>query len=311
MPDEKTDMSQRTASDDPQSPRESFSNYLRDERIRQHKTIEDLSHSTGITQDNITALEEGDRRRLPADVFVKGFIRLYTRDLGLDQQKALHLFEQEWGLSSGIPGPMLDESMAHPPSVLSSRLIAGVIFFAILLLAGSFLYNAFGPAFMAQQADREKSEEAELNRQQENIVFQKAQPAPTGQDPASSPPSHDPKKATETAPPSETAPAESPASAAVQTPSAPGDQPPPQATSTLAPPFRIAAQFTEKTWIKIVLDGASETEYIFKPGERHQWEAQKTVGLFIGNTGGLTLAVNDQPVALPAHSGQTIRLNFP
>lgn len=57
---------------------------LREAREARGLSIDQLAAATKIRRDYLLALEQGDRASLPGDVYVKGFLRLYAREVGLD-----------------------------------------------------------------------------------------------------------------------------------------------------------------------------------------------------------------------------------
>lgn len=57
---------------------------LREAREARGITVDQLAAATKIRSDYLLALEQGDRSSLPGDVYVRGFLRLYAREVGLD-----------------------------------------------------------------------------------------------------------------------------------------------------------------------------------------------------------------------------------
>jgi len=58
----------------------------------------------------------------------------------------------------------------------------------------------------------------------------------------------------------------------------------------------LDAVFVEETWLRILIDGLVEQEYLFKPGDSMSWRAKKYFKLRIGNAGGLKLILNGEPL---------------
>lgn len=71
---------------------ETLGGLFRQTRERQRLSLEQIASKTRIQQHHLQALEEEDFARLPAKVFVKGFVRSYARALGLDEDNAIQLF---------------------------------------------------------------------------------------------------------------------------------------------------------------------------------------------------------------------------
>ena len=57
---------------------------LKEERLRRKLTLDDIEKYTKIRRKVLEALEEGDYSKLPAETFVKGFIKNYGEFLNLE-----------------------------------------------------------------------------------------------------------------------------------------------------------------------------------------------------------------------------------
>src|SRR5262245_17076266 len=64
--------------------RERLCQFLRTERDRAALTIGDIARVTRIPEHSLRRLEAGQFEDLPADVFVRGFLRSYARCVGVD-----------------------------------------------------------------------------------------------------------------------------------------------------------------------------------------------------------------------------------
>ncbi|HWZ85128.1 MAG TPA: RodZ domain-containing protein [Thermoanaerobaculia bacterium] len=69
-----------------------FGEELRRERLIREVSLEEISSSTKISIRLLTALENSDVAKLPAPVFTRGFIRSYSRHLGLDQDEMVNAY---------------------------------------------------------------------------------------------------------------------------------------------------------------------------------------------------------------------------
>ena len=68
---------------------------LRTERERQRLTIQDIEEGTSIRAVYIEAIETGDYKRLPGDVYTKGFIKSYASFLNLNGDELVKQFIAE------------------------------------------------------------------------------------------------------------------------------------------------------------------------------------------------------------------------
>ncbi len=69
-----------------------FGEDLRRERLIREVSLEEISSATKISIRLLTALESSDVKKLPAPVFTRGFIRSYSRHLGLDPDEMVNAY---------------------------------------------------------------------------------------------------------------------------------------------------------------------------------------------------------------------------
>ncbi len=84
---------------------------LREARERQGLPLEGIAHSLRIPVRILRALEEGESISLPADVYVRGFVRQYAEVLGLDSVPLLRAFAAE--RARRPPSPAVFPWMTH------------------------------------------------------------------------------------------------------------------------------------------------------------------------------------------------------
>ena len=73
---------------------ESFGSCLRRAREKRQLTLKQVAGATKVPRATLELLEAGNLDELPADVFVRGFIRSYARMVGTDEAEPLHAFER-------------------------------------------------------------------------------------------------------------------------------------------------------------------------------------------------------------------------
>ncbi len=76
-------------------------------RMRQNISLEDLEQQTKIRRRFLLAIEEGRFEEVPAEVYLKGFLRSYARAVRLDPEEVV---SQYYHLNSSEP----DEAEAAP-----------------------------------------------------------------------------------------------------------------------------------------------------------------------------------------------------
>lgn len=111
---------------------------LKQERIKQKKTIAQLHRQTKIPEKTLVVLEKDDYSQLPSATFIKGFIKIYAQNLGLDEKKLLAVFRRDWEkqeekkiLPKGLAKPLNRQSFWTPSTglILILSFIAAIILF--------------------------------------------------------------------------------------------------------------------------------------------------------------------------------------
>ena len=120
------------------SPALGFGEELRRERQIREISLEEISSATKISVRLLTALEDGDVKRLPAPAFTRGFIRAYAVHLGIDPDEKVNAYLADL---AGEPKEAAAPKKARPRSRFlrsrrgtASMLVAGVA--GILLILG-------------------------------------------------------------------------------------------------------------------------------------------------------------------------------
>jgi cytoskeletal protein RodZ len=125
---------------------ESFGTYLRQLREESGKSLEDIASSTKIAASNLEFLEKDRYDLLPPRVFVKGFIRSYVQELGMNADETIKRFD-EFTSEGELPDYAQEDHpvfnhQPRPASFISSRWFtvvltaAGLISICILILTG-------------------------------------------------------------------------------------------------------------------------------------------------------------------------------
>lgn len=115
-------------------------------REDRHMTLSDISRNTGIQIAYLEYLEKGEFDKLPAEVYVRGFLRRYAEYLGVPEEPIVRQYERERGMGESL---RVDERTERDsfergafqkiPSVLITPSRITATFFIVLALAG-FLY---------------------------------------------------------------------------------------------------------------------------------------------------------------------------
>jgi hypothetical protein len=111
---------------------------MREER---RLSLGEISKSTKIQVKYLEFIEEGNYLKLPADVYVKGFLRSYSIFMGLDELAIIKQFEREKGIHKNIK-KVANEDSPEPIKfstfvVTPKKIIVSVI---LLVVVASFTY---------------------------------------------------------------------------------------------------------------------------------------------------------------------------
>jgi cytoskeleton protein RodZ len=304
----------------------SVGDFLHQERLRQNKTLKEVAEATCIHVNTIQALEENNRGKLPAEVFVRGFLTIYAQYLGLDVQETLNRYGRqtasEWVSPETIamlPGEK-SRPFRHLPLILIMICLAGLLAYGGYRLLAT---PAAGQQENGESLVQEKVADAEVSTVTPAPAYDLAEtetgPTPSAiQEEAEGWPqeAEDQTDARETSAVGKTARLETVAAPAPPIPAAA-----PAISAAIDPPapipaagdakYVLTAEFTEATWLQIRIDGREPVEYLFQPGERQSWHARERISLFLGNAGGVDLVLNGQRQPKPGQSGRPARISFP
>ena len=73
----------------------------------------------------------------------------------------------------------------------------------------------------------------------------------------------------------------------------------------------LKANVKERTWIRVYVDNMEPKDYVFQPGSKPEWKAEKGFELLIGNAGGVEIGLEGAAMKTPGKKGQVIRLSIP
>lgn len=75
---------------------ESLGEYLRRQRELKGFSLRDLSEKTKIGVNYLKCIEENRFEKIPGNVFVKGFLRLYANSVGLKEEEVLGIYHDQY-----------------------------------------------------------------------------------------------------------------------------------------------------------------------------------------------------------------------
>lgn len=113
---------------------ETLGSFLRQARLDQGLDLTAIAEETRIARKNLIAIEEDNRLGLPADVFGRGFVRLYAVYLKLDPQEALRRYDRQWGASTPFATTTIPSARAEAaPCLTWSGLGIIIVLFALVI----------------------------------------------------------------------------------------------------------------------------------------------------------------------------------
>ncbi len=118
-----------------------FGAYLQRQRELRGFTLEEIAEQTKISLRALRALEAEDWDVLPADVYVKGFIRCYAETIGLDPNEALIRYEKALGDSPRRRQDILSSEKKYVTSKKRIPLgwVVGLLL-VILIVIGGYIF---------------------------------------------------------------------------------------------------------------------------------------------------------------------------
>ncbi len=260
---------------------ESIGDYLKRERELRNITLEEVANATKINIGTLRAIEEGRKELLPAEVFIRGFIRCYAEYIGLDPNDVLLRY----------PRPAKEPKEISPPAEKSGReffsryrkyLWTSISIIILVSLLGLIVYmgQKSSSTQPAPQKEVLKKEQNSLSSTSANAnrVVEQAKAHIEGQTSIPAP------------------------QAKVQTA---------QKQLQDKKQHELRAIFKENTWIQALIDENTLEEYSFKPGETFTWAMDDKIKLLIGNAGGVDFYLDDKPVKPLGNSGQVVNITLP
>jgi cytoskeleton protein RodZ len=269
--------------------------FLRGERQARGISLQQIAEDTRISMKMLQAIEEGDGEQLPAPVLIKGFLRAYAQRIGLDPEDVIieyqELIEEVGARQEAI------EKFHHRLHPKSSKKKFYVLFLALGLLASLALIWSGGSYLHRKPktpAEGKLLSSVEVKQKTTGVDFASAlndkhfsgEPAKTANEVEGKTDTEHETKSSQSSVP--------------------------QAAVELSPkPFVLRLEALERTWLRIIIDGSREREYLLQPGEQLTWMATSDMEVLVGNAGGIRLFLNDNPLKPLGESGKVVRLHLP
>jgi cytoskeleton protein RodZ len=300
----------------------SFGEKLRQEREKRNITLEQISATTKIGTRMLQALEEDKFNQLPGGIFNKGFVRAYSRCVGLDEDQTVADYLQASGDAVRTEaGARENEGQRVPEKIAAkdheelrerdsrslvrlegsaetpSRQLPWGLFAALLLLIALALslWNRREREHEKQSlhpVSNAKATQVAASQSSGDVTSQKpGEMAPDRSGEASSPLISESGR-----PVSSAAPKGSQSLQAGATP-APGE-------------FTVVIQAREDSWISIVADGKAVSSELLTAGTERTVRGRQAVTVKAGNAGGVDFQFNGKKVDIAAEYGEVKTVTF-
>ena len=121
----------------------SFGRYLQSIRLEKKISLEKVSEETRIAIGNLQLIEKEDLEALPAEVFVRGFLRAFARAIGADGEEAVRLYQARLNMEDELAdaGSFSGRSSLKPWLDLVLSLVVLLCLVALSLYGVSYFEN--------------------------------------------------------------------------------------------------------------------------------------------------------------------------
>lgn len=283
-----------------------FGDTLRREREARGVSLGEISESTKISVGFLRALEQEDYERLPGGVFNRGFVRAYSKFLGIDEEGMVADFDaayEQYRAEQSPPPPVEPVETTKLPIedyLKDYRFSLGIVVALIVVITVIFLRHHNRAAESAQSV-------APVSHVDEN------------RSPASPSAAVD-VKATQSPASSNSAAAEQPAksvaassaagSSEILTPSKAALKAPEMAAEPKPKPIRLEIHANQDSWMSVIADGKTMMEGVLPATGTRKFHAKKNIYFTTGNAGGVEVSYNGRALPSLGTSNEVKSLTF-
>jgi cytoskeleton protein RodZ len=300
----------------------SFGEKLKLEREKRKITLEQISVSTKIGTRMLQALEEDKFNQLPGGIFNKGFVRAYSRFVGLDEDQTVAEYLQASGdvpsVQTEIAAQEAEDDGASKNAENVARLEAtagapahqlpwGVFAAVLLVVALALSLWSRHQREHTRQSGRPTPTTSAAQMPAEHSSDQV--PGPVSAQVSSDVSSKDVSRKVGGA--SSTASASPPAASRAGTAALKTSQ----NSATVAPSvipgeFTVVVQTREDSWISITADGGTISSGLMAAGTERAVQGRKEIIVKAGNAGAVDFRFNGQKLAVGGEFGEVRTVTF-
>ncbi len=256
---------------------------LRAARESQGISLAQAAAETRILQRYLVALEEGDYKYLPGDVYARGFIRNYALYLKIPVEELIQLYRYERGRTE----PIVIQPAVTAPQIRGTMLpnVFGVLFVVLTIAGLGYLvlraidYLDLAPSPVVSTVATDATPTIEVQVPTPLPLEATAEVAATAA----------PEVVVVTATPAITSTPEAPIVLTVQ----------------------VDAGQNPGSWLHVKVDNKSVFQKILKPGESLRYTAQRDIWIRAGNAYVVTVNVNGVEQRLSDKPGDVVSFSWP
>ena len=141
----------------------SFGHYLQAIRLEKKISLEKVSEETRIGLDILKLIDKEDHDNLPAEVFVKGFLRAYARAIAADGEEAVRRYELRLNVVHKLDDSEIDSGNSAP-KLWRKLLLVVVVYFTLIYL------SIFGMAYLEGHLTGQVSPEKQASGKRPHIT---------------------------------------------------------------------------------------------------------------------------------------------
>jgi cytoskeletal protein RodZ len=296
----------------------SFGEKLKQEREKRKITLEQISASTKIGTRMLQALEEDKFNQLPGGIFNKGFVRAYSRCVGLDEDQTVAEYLQASGEAPPArtePGGL--EAAGHEDrereSEQNARRLEAIAdaparqlpwgLFAAFLLVVALALSVWSHRQRERARQSVRPTPTTATAPLPGVAGGVAGGGASADSGAASPTSGSPANGSPAtgSPTGESAPSV-----------APNTSPDLNAAAVAATPgeFTVVLHAREESWVSITADGKTVPSEVLAAGDERTVRGRKEISVKTGNSGGIDFRFNGKKLDTGGTSGEVKTVTF-
>lgn len=278
--------------------------YLRSEREKRGISFDEMAGIIRIRKRFLEALENEQWDDLPSPVFVKGFIRSYTKALEIERHRALELYEKNAISEDEPPRPLVEPKKSTKKLILYPLIVLGIVAILLYLLITPEPVKVVSERLDSPAVEeRDTSEVVEVSEQEkQDELPSEEEDTKTDDIIVSDPIIEEEHKAEEIVDINGNQ---------TQTSTITSDNLPAVEQDEPNNLLVLTGIINMRTYIKIYIDDELPKEYIFEPGSRPQWKAIEGFDVLVGNAAGVELNYNGEKIDNLGGLGKVVRVRLP